>query len=367
MPAGRACTSQSSTTSSRSPPWTAPRSARSPARPGRRRATNRWPRPPCPSAGATVAHYHRVTEELYFFTAGRGRMTLGDEEREVARRRLRRHPARAGPRPGQHRRRAARPAVLLRAGVLARGHRPGNRSGFRRVVPRSDAAPPASSVLVVLLAALSRGVVGAGADDRHRRPEARHVHRPALPGQRPAASPAARSRGTRSTSPTQTAELDAWLDARARGARQPAAVLHALEREPAPAADARAPALRVPPLPRALPVGDRLRELERGQPLRRADLPPPRARRGLLAQAARRVPDVPDPRRRGPRHAQHDLVGEGLPARGQGRAALLGHPQLHRRQPAAHDRHAAAARRRSRARCGSPRPAASCRARTAAR
>ena len=32
-----------------------------------------------PVGGRTVAHYHRVTEELYFFTAGRGRTTLGDE------------------------------------------------------------------------------------------------------------------------------------------------------------------------------------------------------------------------------------------------------------------------------------------------
>jgi mannose-6-phosphate isomerase-like protein (cupin superfamily) len=37
-----------------------------------------------PVGGRTVAHYHRVAEELYFFTAGAGRMTLGDEEREVA-------------------------------------------------------------------------------------------------------------------------------------------------------------------------------------------------------------------------------------------------------------------------------------------
>jgi mannose-6-phosphate isomerase-like protein (cupin superfamily) len=36
-----------------------------------------------PVGGRTVAHYHRVTEELYFFTAGSGRMTLGEEEREV--------------------------------------------------------------------------------------------------------------------------------------------------------------------------------------------------------------------------------------------------------------------------------------------
>jgi mannose-6-phosphate isomerase-like protein (cupin superfamily) len=37
-----------------------------------------------PVGGQTIAHYHRTTEELYFFTAGRGRMTLGDEEREVS-------------------------------------------------------------------------------------------------------------------------------------------------------------------------------------------------------------------------------------------------------------------------------------------
>jgi len=36
-----------------------------------------------PVGGRTVPHYHRVTEELYFFTAGSGRMTLGDEERDV--------------------------------------------------------------------------------------------------------------------------------------------------------------------------------------------------------------------------------------------------------------------------------------------
>jgi mannose-6-phosphate isomerase-like protein (cupin superfamily) len=36
-----------------------------------------------PVGGRTIAHYHRTTEELYFFTAGRGRMTLGDDERDV--------------------------------------------------------------------------------------------------------------------------------------------------------------------------------------------------------------------------------------------------------------------------------------------
>lgn len=32
---------------------------------------------------ATVAHLHRRTEEIYLFTAGSGRMRVGDEERAV--------------------------------------------------------------------------------------------------------------------------------------------------------------------------------------------------------------------------------------------------------------------------------------------
>jgi mannose-6-phosphate isomerase-like protein (cupin superfamily) len=37
-----------------------------------------------PVGGRTIAHYHRAAEELYFFTAGSGRMTLGADERDVA-------------------------------------------------------------------------------------------------------------------------------------------------------------------------------------------------------------------------------------------------------------------------------------------
>lgn len=36
-----------------------------------------------PPGGATTAHYHPRTEELYFFTAGTGRLRVGDEERAV--------------------------------------------------------------------------------------------------------------------------------------------------------------------------------------------------------------------------------------------------------------------------------------------
>ncbi|MEA2475121.1 MAG: hypothetical protein QOE06_3036 [Thermoleophilaceae bacterium] len=37
-----------------------------------------------PPGSHTAAHYHRATEEIYFFTSGAGRMRLGEEEREVA-------------------------------------------------------------------------------------------------------------------------------------------------------------------------------------------------------------------------------------------------------------------------------------------
>jgi mannose-6-phosphate isomerase-like protein (cupin superfamily) len=36
-----------------------------------------------PAGGDTIEHYHRETEEIYYFTRGSGRMRLGDEEFEV--------------------------------------------------------------------------------------------------------------------------------------------------------------------------------------------------------------------------------------------------------------------------------------------
>jgi mannose-6-phosphate isomerase-like protein (cupin superfamily) len=33
--------------------------------------------------GETAEHYHRLTEEIYLFTHGRGRMRLGEHERDV--------------------------------------------------------------------------------------------------------------------------------------------------------------------------------------------------------------------------------------------------------------------------------------------
>jgi len=36
-----------------------------------------------PPGGETVEHFHRASEEIYYFTAGAGRMRLGDEESDV--------------------------------------------------------------------------------------------------------------------------------------------------------------------------------------------------------------------------------------------------------------------------------------------
>jgi mannose-6-phosphate isomerase-like protein (cupin superfamily) len=36
-----------------------------------------------PAGGSTEAHFHRVTEEIYFFTGGMGRMILGEQESQV--------------------------------------------------------------------------------------------------------------------------------------------------------------------------------------------------------------------------------------------------------------------------------------------
>lgn len=36
-----------------------------------------------PPGGETAEHYHRRSEEIYYFTAGRGRLKLADEEADI--------------------------------------------------------------------------------------------------------------------------------------------------------------------------------------------------------------------------------------------------------------------------------------------
>jgi mannose-6-phosphate isomerase-like protein (cupin superfamily) len=37
-----------------------------------------------PPGSATIEHYHRVTEELYYVVQGTGRLRVGDDERDIA-------------------------------------------------------------------------------------------------------------------------------------------------------------------------------------------------------------------------------------------------------------------------------------------
>ena len=75
-----------------------------------------------PPGGETEEHFHRASEEIYFFTHGSGPAA---PRRRRERGRGRRH---GGDRPGtapqalEHGRRAAAAALLLLAAVLARGH-----------------------------------------------------------------------------------------------------------------------------------------------------------------------------------------------------------------------------------------------------
>ena len=87
-----------------------------------------------PPGGATIEHFHRTSEEIYLFTRGMGRMRLGDQE----------SPVRAGDAiviaPGTPHKLlntgagAARAALLLRPGLLARGHGPRGGLSVRALV-----------------------------------------------------------------------------------------------------------------------------------------------------------------------------------------------------------------------------------------
>ena len=68
-----------------------------------------------PPGAETEEHFHRVSEEIYFFTAGHGRLRLDDDETDVARGRHRGDPARHAPQALEHRHRAAEAPLLLRA------------------------------------------------------------------------------------------------------------------------------------------------------------------------------------------------------------------------------------------------------------
>ena len=110
---------------------------------------------------------------------------------------------------------------------------------------------------------------------------------------------------------------------------------------------------------RALPGGQDLPGLERGQPRHAADLHEARARRAALQLDAPDLPRVHGHGAVGARRAEHDALDQGLQAQDALPGADLGDPQPHRRQPPPHERHARAAADHHAASCGSPRPAGS--------
>lgn len=57
--------------------WVAP----DPSRPTRRQSLAEAT---VPAGGATLAHFHRESEEIYLVTSGSGRLLLGEEERPIA-------------------------------------------------------------------------------------------------------------------------------------------------------------------------------------------------------------------------------------------------------------------------------------------
>ena len=102
---------------------------------------------------------------------------------------------------------------------------------------------------------------------------------------------------------------------------------------------------RVPALPGALPVRHDLPDLERGEPLRPADVEPPRAGGryyDILRTDCRECTIVGAVRARLDRDA---ALGQQVEKAAKHRIGIWAHPQLHRRQPLPHARHALAAAR----------------------
>ena len=313
-----------------------------------------------PPHGATEAHLHRVTEELYFFTAGRGRMRLGDDEFDVA----------AGdcvviPPGTEHAlvntgRRAARAPVLLRARLLptrtpssraprrsrapgaaptprrdapvphdARGpgRRAGGRARPRRPRPprrrrsRRRPPPPVRGVLQVGLSEQNDTVFR---DPTFRRLGLRYARLVVAVGPRAGPRPPAH-RGPSLGRPRR--------DQRDRAARRVRRdVVLAPQPQPRPVAVALPDRGRA--LPPAVPERPRLHPVERGQPLPAADGRAAGAGRALLRGAQVGLRLVPRPRRRRPRPAGPGPVDGRLPPRpARPLAAPVGAAQLPGRQP----------------------------------
>ena len=194
-------------------------------------------------------------------------------------RRLRRHPSRRGARAAQH--------GPTRSCCCAAAPRPTPTTTRSSSTTAVDGRPPAARPRGPRGRPRSPPPRAAGAvDDRDRRPEARHVRRPALPRRWASGTRGWPWAGTRWAARGRRRSSTAGWPRRARRASRPSS--RSCTRAPTGAPCRRPRAWpRVPPVARALSLGPRVRDLERGQPLRRAHLPPAPARRRLLAGARR--------------------------------------------------------------------------------
>ena len=183
--------------------------------------------------------------------------------------------------------------------------------------------------------------------DRDRRAEPGDVLQPVLQGARRSSTCASSRPGTRCATGGRATTLDRYMHAARAAGVQRAARLRPLAQREAQGAPLRARRARVhqgvPEVQEALPVGEGVADLERGQPLRRADLPQGPPRRPLLQQHQAQLLRLH--RRRGRRagHADDAAVGARVPPHGPQRQGHLGPAQLHRRQPLPHHGHEGAA------------------------
>ena len=219
--------------------------------------------------------------------------------------------------------------------------------------------------LLAVLAVCAALVVPAPAERagrRHRRPEGRHVQRPAVRERSASRTRASRCPGTRWSTAGSATRSTRWLDG-ARGARASsrwsASATRACDRRklPTPARfkyDFRQFRARYPWVTTFATWNE---ANHCGEPTCHR----PQLVAAYYRAMHARVPEVHDPRRRAAGHAEHGDVGRRSSSTHLGRqpAALLGPAQLPRRQPDAHERDARRCCSTRRARSGSPRPAGS--------
>ena len=303
-------------------------------RPGRPRATRASPRPPSrpPAAPPRTSTAHGGALLLH----RRPRTPAGRRRRARRRAGDSRGPAGADPPGGRRRRRAAR-AALLRAGLLRR------HGARRRRVTLMGARFLLALAALAGRRALAVAAPASRGDHRHRRPEARHVRRPALSVRRHPPRPARRRLG-RDEQPLAGRRARPLAEPpRAAGVQPLVSFMHS-----------RTDRRSLPTPERLLYEFRRFRAASRGSATSRpgtrpttAASPPAIARRSSPPTGASSAASAGPAESWPPSCSTCPTWSAGCApsAASAGRAAVLGAAQLHRRQPLPHGLDQAAAGR----------------------